>query len=348
MRARSIRGAVVAASMATLLAACGSSNSGGGDDQGNAANASDATPAAELASAIKALGDAHTLKLTLSLGASGADLLQIASGMGDDGPTKVQADAIGHDHIGLQFQAADGKTLRESTGTKDTAFALTLGDDSEDYFTLEQVAGSLYGHIELRYFLNLVNGAPSFASLQRQTATAPRFVKDALAGKWISLPADTLKSLSNLAGAQATASANASKFAALKSKALTILLRDVQVTRSSTGDTDDLKVSFPLRKLITDEYTAAAPTVGSLVPGGSEAFPPLKPSDIPDVTVTFDAFVTDGALSKVVLDAGQFDTKEHISVPIELNVAQEGPAITAPSEATPIDFASLGQLFAGA
>ncbi|HVT65611.1 MAG TPA: hypothetical protein VHD81_10690 [Mycobacteriales bacterium] len=347
MRARSVRTGVATAAAAVLLAACGGSSSGGSGPAANTANAHDATPAAELASAIKALGSAHTLKLNLSLGTSGADLLQIASGLGGDGPTKAQADAIGGDHIGLQFQAPDGKSLRD--GAHGGAFALTLGDDSQDHFTLEEVAGSLYGQIDLKYFLDLVNGAPSLHSLQRKLGSAPPFAKDALAGKWISLPAATLKSLAGLAGGQTTpASPSASKLSALQSKALSTLLADVTVTRAASGATDDLKVSFKLRELISDEYAAVAPVVRSLVPGGDQALPPLKPGNIPNVTVNFDAFVTNGALSKVVLDAGQFDTNEHISVPIDLDVTQEGPAITAPSDATPIDFSSLGQLFAGA
>jgi hypothetical protein len=331
------------AAAVSALAACGSASSGG--HPANAAN-SDSTPAVELESAIHTLGDAQTLNLTLSLGASGADLLQIASGLGGDGPTKAQADAIGNDHIGVEIQAAPGKTLRDGAGGG--AFALTLGDPSKDYFTLEQVAGALYGQIDLRYFLGLVNGAPSFNSLQRKVAGAPAFVQDALAGKWISLPASTLKSLAGLAVGQTGGTPSASKLASLRDKALSTLLADVQVTRASTGATDDLKVTFQLRQLISDEYAAIAPVITSLVPGGTAALPPLKATDIPDVTVHFDAFVTNGALSKVVLDAGQFDTKEHISVPIDLNISQQGPTIAAPSDATPIDFASIGQLLAGA
>ena len=349
MPARTVRSTVVVIAVSTLLAACGASSSGGDGGTG-AADASTSTPAAELASAVRTLGAAHTLNLQLSLGASGADLLQIASGLGGDAPTKPQADAIGNDHIGIQLQAAPGKTVADGgTGAAmGGAFALTLGDDSEDYFTLEAVAGALYGHIDLRYFLNLVGGSPSFNAVQRQVAGAPAFVRDAVAGKWITLSAATLKSLSGLAQGQLGATPSASKIAGLYNKMLTTLLADVAVTRSSSSGTDDLKVTFRLRELLTDEYDAIAPVISAYVPGGAEAFPPLKPKDVPDVAVTFDAFVANGALTKVVLDAGQFDTKEHISVPIDLNISQQGPTISAPSNATAIDLSSLGQLFADA
>lgn len=346
MRGRAVLKSVAVVGVAVTLASCGSSSSGGGGTKANAANS---TPAAELASAIHSLSDAHSLNLQLSLGASGADLLQIASGLGGDNPTKAQADAIGHDHIGIQIQAAPGKTIGDPAGGKG-AFALTLGDADQDYFTLESVDEALYGHIDLRYFLGLINGAPSFSSLEHQVAGAgaPGFIRDALDGKWISLPASTLKSLTGLAAqSQSGASPSAGTLAQLRSKALSTLLADVTVTRSTTGDTDDLKVSFELRKLLTDEYAAVAPLINGFVPGG-EAIPALKPGDIPDVTVNFDAFVTNGALSKIVLDAGQFDTKEHISVPIDLNISESGPTISAPADATPIDLSSLGQLFAGA
>lgn len=346
MRARTARTSLALVAATALLAACGSTSSGG-----KPANAASQTPAAELASAVHALGAAHTLTFTLSLGASGADLLQIASGLGGDGPTKAQADAIGGDHIGFELQAPTGQTIADGdwgSGRSGGAVALTLGDDSTDFFNVESVAGALFGRIDLRYFLGLINGAPSFGALQRQVSEAPAFVRDALAGKWVSVPAATLKSLAGLAGGQLGATAPSSPLLAARSKLLPTLLADLDVTRSSTGGADDLDVTFRLRKLITDEYAVLAPAVGAAIPRGADGgspLPGLNPRNIPDVTVHLDAFVTDGALSKVVFDAGQFDTAEHISVPIDLDISRSGPTIAAPGGATPIDLSMFSQLF---
>lgn len=342
MRARTVRTSIALASVAGLLAACGTSSGGAGASHS-------ASPAAELSSAVHALGHAHSLALTFSLGVSGADLLQLASGFGGDGPTKAQADALSNDHIGIEFQAADGKTLGETGGLSPggSAFALTLGDDNQNYFTFEEVAGALYAHIDLRYFLGLANGAPSFRKVERMVSGAPAFVRDALAGKWISLPAATLKSFEGLATGQLGATPAPSQFNALRAKLLSTLLADLSVTRAASGGTDDLGITFQLRKLISDEYAAVAPTLSGLIPGGA-ALPPLHPAKIPAVSVHLDAFVQNSALSRVELDAGQFDTEEHISLPLELNITQQAPTITAPGNATPIDLGSIGQLLSAA
>ncbi|HVV75904.1 MAG TPA: hypothetical protein VHC43_07695 [Mycobacteriales bacterium] len=345
MPARSVRTSLAVAIAAALLAACGSSSSGG--TKGGTANES---PAAELSSAIHALGSAHTLDLTLSLGSSGADLLQIASGLGGDGPTKAQADAIGNDHIGVELQAAPGETIRGSstgTSTSGTAFAFTVGDDKRNYLTFESVGGSLYAQIDLRYFLPLVNGAPSIKSLERQVAGAPAFVRDALAGKWISLPAATLKSFEGLASGAAGATPSASRLSELRAKLLTTLLAHLQVARAQASAPNALNVTFNLRTLISDEYAAIGPMLSSLVPSAG-ALPALHATSIPDEPIHLDTTVVNGALEEVVLDAGQFDTKQRISVPIDLNIAQHGPTITAPTSYTPIDLSSIGQLFSGA
>ncbi|HWC36671.1 MAG TPA: hypothetical protein VG650_17825 [Mycobacteriales bacterium] len=342
MRGLTIRSCAAVAAVVALAAGCGSSSSGGNKP-------SSATPASELASSVHALGDAQTLDLSFALGASGADLLQIGSGLGA-GPTKAQADAISNDHIAIELQAPSGKTLRDNgpgTTAGGGAFALTLGDAHRDYFSLESVGGSLYARIDLHYFLGLVNGAPSFNRLSRQVAGAPTFVRDALAGKWISVPAATLKSLSGLAHGQAGATPSAGKFLSLSNKVLTTFLNDLTVTRIASGSTDHLGLDFRLRSAISDEYAAVSPMLSALIPGGS-GLPALHPANIPDVAVHLDAYVTNGALSKLVLDAGQFDTHEHISVPIELNISQQGPTITAPGGATPVDLTSIGQLLGGA
>lgn len=347
MRAHTVRTAVALAAAGALLVACGSTSSGG-----KTAASNSATPAAELANAIKALGSAHTLNLTFTLGASGADLLQIAAGLGNsDGPTKPQADAISNDHIGVELQAPPGSTIGAATAaspSQNGAFALTLGDARQNYVILEEVNGALYEHIDLRYFLGLVNGAPSFASLERQIAGAPAFVHDALAGKWISIPASTVKSIGNLAQTQlGTAAPTQGKIASLYHALLSTFLSNVSVTRVTSGSTDDLKITFQLRQLISKEYQALVPALSALIPGHSAA-PPLQAAKIPNVPVHLDAYVTNGALSKLVLDAGQFDTTQHISVPLELAISQQGPTITAPASSTPIDFPAIGQLLSRA
>lgn len=92
-----------------------------------------------------------------------------------------------------------------------------------------------------------------------------------------------------------------------------------------------------------DGYAALRPFIRSVVPFAG-ALPPLRATMIPAVTPHLDAYVAGGALSKVVLDAGQFDTKHRISFPVVLTLSRQGRAITAPRGAIPVNLAQIGQL----
>lgn len=347
---RAARASVAVLAAGALVAGCGAASSGAGSAAGH--NSSSASPVDELTRSIHALGDARSLDLTLSLGASGADLLQIGAGLDHDGPTKAQADALTNDHISVQLQAPAGQTLgavHSLSSAKGGAFAVTLGDATKDYFALETIDSALYARIDLPYFLGLAGEPGEYAAIKRRVGGLPPFVGAAVDGKWITLSAATLKSFAGLAqGLGGVKTPSASGVAGLRTRLLTTLLHDLTVTRVSSGSTDHLSVSAQLRAVITDEYAVIAPFARSLVPGDAGGLPSLRPADIPDVPVLLDAYVTNGALSKVVLDAGQFDTKEHISVPIELALSEPAPVITAPDGAVPVDFAAIGQLLSGA
>jgi hypothetical protein len=177
----------------------------------------------------------------------------------------------------------------------------------------------------------------------------PAFVRAAVNGQWVSLPASTLKALSGFAqgfaGAQGVTppTPNPAKLLRFSHQLLTTLLSDLSVTRVSSGAVDHLALSFQLRRVLSDEYAVVRPFIRSFVPFAG-TLPPLRPTSIPPVTPHLDAYVTGGALSKVVLDAGQFDTKHHFSFPVVLSLSRQGPAIAPPSGAIPVNLPQIGQL----
>lgn len=351
MHARPVRAMFAALLGGTLLAACGSTSSGG-----NAGNESNLPPATELAHSVHALTAGNSLTLTFNLGLTLADIAHISAVEGDTPPPAAQT-AMTQDHVRIQMQAPAGGTLGDfhpTSGTPKGAFALTFGDAHTDYFAFEAVNGSLFGRIDLRYFTALGGSPGAFAKIQRQVASMPPFVRAAVSGRWVSVSASTLKALNSFAQGlaanrqeQIPKSPNPAKILAFTHRLFSTLLADLSVTRLSTGTVDHLAVNLPLRRFLTDEYGVVRPFFGSIVPFGG-GLPPLTPNKIPNVSPRFDAYVTGGALSKLVFDAGQFETKHHISVPVVLTIARQSPAITAPSGATPVDMSAIGQLIGAA
>jgi hypothetical protein len=324
-----------------LLTACGSSSRGGG-----AKNDSSAPPATELTNAVRALGQGHALTISFGLGASTADILKLGTDdNGVDGPTPQEAQVLANDRIVFEFVAPVGKTLAEAGTAAATAFRLE--SPSGTYASFLVVNKSLYAQANVRYFYSVDGALDQYRTLLRNAASFPPFARAAIEGKWVSLPNSTLKAfegfLKGASGATPPTPAP-SQIRALESTALSTLLTDLQVARTSTGTTDHLTLTSNIRTLLRDEYTAVFPKLTAL--SASLNAIPLPHFDlIPNRTVTLDADITGGALSTVSLDVGQFDKTIPFRLPITVTFTRSGDPITAPATATPIDFSQIAQLF---
>jgi hypothetical protein len=73
---------------------------------------------------------------------------------------------------------------------------------------------------------------------------------------------------------------------------------------------------------------------------------PDSASQVPNKELRVDASVTGGALSKLEFDVGQFSPHQNDTLPIEATFAPSGPAISAPSGATEVNFQQLLTFFA--
>jgi hypothetical protein len=347
-----IRGSVrIAAGLlagVVTVTACGSGSSGG---PATGHNDSSASPATELREAVHALGQGHALTVSLGLGASTAEILRLgASKNGHDGPTPQQAKAIATDRIVFEMVAPAGKTLADAAASpasnRGGAFAIRLQSPTASYFSFLVVDRSLYAQIDLKYFFGLGGALNQYRALVHRSASLPPFVQAALAGRWVSLPAATLQALEGFlkgaSGGQLNTPAP-SRIRAIENTALTTLLRNLTVARTATGSTDHLTITANVRRVLQREYDALFPQLGTLSQS-FQAIPRPQFGKVPDRNVVLDADVTNGALSTLTLNTGQFSKSIPFSLPVTASFTRGGAPITAPSGATPIDLSQIEQL----
>jgi hypothetical protein len=336
-------------SSAALIAGCGSSSSSGGGGSGGGSvgtgsNNSSQAPAAELASAVTALGNTSTLTAAIKLGATASQISALAKANGTS-LTSAETNAIAGAEISIEASAPSGKTLGDlGGGTGPGAVDFTISDNGTNFISIRSVNKTLYLQADLKDLLNTFGKGSIYASLQAESAQLPSFIQALFAGKWISLPESAAKSLEgSLGGGAASASANPAQQQKFIQGLKTILTNDVKVTRASSGGTDKLDLSANLRTIVT----AFLSTISSAVPAAGSALSAAKPSSVPNENVALTASVTGGALSELSIDLGQFDHKGKVSFPLDVLFTRGGSAITAPSGAVAVNTQQLGQLFGG-
>jgi hypothetical protein len=336
MPRRVVMTALALTASASILAGCGGS-SGGSTGSTNTSG----SPQAELTNAITALGSASTIDATLKLNATGSQLRSFA--LQQDPTAKItpaQANALAGAQLEFEVTAPSGKTLNDLSSSNGSGAAqFVVSDQGSPLVTIRGLNKTLYFQVALKDLLDRLGKSTTYAQIQSSAGQLPPFVQDLLNGKWVSLQESTLKSLtSQLGGTQS--GANRSQASAVLNALKSLLTKDVTVTRTSSGSTDVLTVSGNARTLAGDFESA----IESNVPAAGAALGSTNLSNVPNKTLTLTAAVTGGALSGLTIDLAQFSKSGHGSLPLHLAVAQTGPAITAPSGATPVDISQIGQL----
>ena len=333
MRQKTRLAVLAIAGGAVLLAGCGSGGSG--------SNNSSAPPANELASAVKALGDTQTLTSTLRLGGTAQDVLKFAAAV-QNSLTPAEANAISGIQVAVEVSAPSGKKVSDlgAGNTSGAGVDVSVSANGTDYLSVRVVDKVLYVQADLRDLLNTFGKGATYAQLQASGAQLPSFAQAFIAGRWISL---SESAATGLAGGS-TSSGSSQQFTAVINALKSILTKDVAVKRTSTGNTDVLELSANSRALVQD-FVAS---VTSALPSAALALGQVQPntSQVPSRTITLNANVTGGALSQVSIDLGQFDPKDRVKFPLELDFTRGGAAISAPSGAVAINPTDLGQLLA--
>jgi hypothetical protein len=342
MQRRTTFAAVALSATVTVLAGCGGSSSGTGSSNNTGtsstggSNSSSSTPTAELTNAVDKLSSGSTLTATLKLGASESQLKSFVSSQGASIPPAA-ASALAGASISIEAQAPSGKTLAD--GSSGSAANVSIDVGGKSLISFRDVSQVIYIQVDVKDLLNTIGKSSTFQEIQGASAQLPAFVQDLLAGKWVSLPLSTLKGLTGAAGASTPSSPSASQQNAVVGVLKSILSKDVTVTRTSSGSTDDLTLTGNTKTIANDlvsGVSSAVPSLGAL--SSSAGNPPNK-------TVTLHATVSGGVLTSLSVDLAQFAKKStSASFPLELDFAQSGASISAPSGATPVDTSTLTQL----
>lgn len=334
--------AVVAlAGAATMLAGCGAVTGLQTVQPESGTNNSSQPPAAELTSAVAALGNASTLTTAVTLGTTATVLGPILHSLGAK-LTPNQVATLAGAQISLEVVAPHGKTINDVGSSGDAAqYAFELSSNGTTYLALRSLNQTLYVQADVKDLLTTIGEASKYAALERKVATLPGFVQALVAGKWVSLPDDTLSLLRSMGDGGLLNAPSASPSPAERPNILgalkTLLSRDVTVTRISAGSTDRLLLTANSRALTAGLLNSFA----AAVPGAGRGRPKLSPSDVPSEKVTLTADVTHGALSELSINLGQYDKPKKIDVPLDVTFARSGPEISAPSGAVQADIVGL-------
>lgn len=324
-----------------LVAGCGSGSGGS-----SAAKTSSQDPKAAFTTALQGLSDTDVLTITLKLDTTPAALIGFSKENPKDTPlTQKQAQEIASAAFLIETKTSDGTKLsavKPGSSTK-TQVRLALQDNGQSLAEMRALDNSLYVQADLKSILNLFDKGSDYSSITQRVSTMPAFVKAFVQGKWVSLDLGQLKAMAAQFGA--TASSNPQQGQKLLNDLRAVLGRDVTVTRVGTDSQGDhLKVTAQSRALLSD----LVHTITADMPSAGLATSAIKPTSVPDHSIVLDAWVSNGALSKLSLDVVQFASpgdpngpKPGDHLPVVLQFDRSGDDISQPSGATPVDTSQL-------
>lgn len=331
-----IRSAVVTAASALLVAGCG----------GGAATTSSKDPKAAFTTGISGLTDTDVLTVTLKLDTTADALVGFAKTSGGNLDPTTAKDVAGAQLV-IEEKTTNGKKLSElkSGDTSGVTAKFAFVDNGRTYVELRTVDNVLFIKADVKGLLELFHQSKLLGEVQARANSLPKFVQALVAGQWVSLDLNALKSL---AGQFGGASPNPAQSQKLLSALEGVLTKDVTVTRIGTdSDGDHLRLAAQSKLLVTDFLQA----ISSAVPAAGLALGKLDPTKLPDHSIVVDAWVNNGALAKLSLDVAQFakagELKPGDKLPIVLAFDRSGDDISKPSGATSVDLSQLGSLLGG-
>ena len=333
-----VRSVVVTAAVALLAGGCG----------GGATNTSSKDPKTAFGVGRDGLNDAEALTVTLKLDTTPETLIALAKATGDPlVPTTAQALAGGQ--LVFENKTTNGKKLSEikSGDANATAGRVSFAENGTSYVEFRTRDSNLYLRADVKGLLGVVGKSKQYDELQARANTLPAFVKALVAGQWVSLPSSVLTALASQFGGSG-ALPSAAQMKKLISDVNAVIDRDVAVTRVGSDDQGDhLTLTVQSRQFVTDALQA----ISGAVPAAGLALAKVNPTEVPQRSVVLDAWINDGALSKLSIDIAQFfdDKLKAVAahLPVVLTFDRSGDDIEKPDGATQIDLTQLGALLGG-
>ena len=338
---RAVAVAAVASTSLALVAACGTSSP--------SASSPAKGPSGSVQDAYGKLLDGKSLTMTFKLDESAADLIALdRKDPSSDPLTPAQAQTIAGGTI-VVAEKVDKGSLKAPAAGAQPAFGITVNaGDAPKLVELVYVDKTTYARADVQQFVKY--GALSSEQLSDFTTNTPpqlAFLKDAAAGKWLKLPAQDLLDFAKTESKQsAVPSADPSQAAALEKALTNVFTTDFTVTQAGSDPLGDHYVlSGSSRKIATDLVAAVKGQLGA-IPGADKTFNDVNPADVPEKTVTLDAYVKSGKLSAVKVDLSQFasgkDLADFGGKPFYLEADfADSATVSAPANATAVSFGAL-------
>ncbi|MDH6576956.1 hypothetical protein [Kitasatospora sp. MAP5-34] len=333
------------------------------------------TTAQKVSGAFGKLGDAKTFKAEVSFDATADQIVAFEKSAGGTVDAKSAATIA---ELSLAVSVSSDKPLKDVApktpqasgdldafaGVKDVNLSYVLaGKSGTTYADVRLIAGKPYLKFDAAGIAKLAGKDPAeLNTVAGQLPPELKVVKDALAGKWLSIDPTLLQQLAKdpklgaLAGAAGSASPSAAPSIDPKvAKDLTASLKDVlshNLTFDDQGTkdgVDHIVASAPARGLAQGFLNAVKPFAKS-IPNGDK-LPGSVPTTVPDKKINVDLYLKGGALSSVSFDLAQLAEKAgpDVHLPIKLAFGQDVAPLEAPTGATEFgmsDITSMMGMFA--
>lgn len=234
----------------------------------------------------------------------------------------------------LRMSQGPGKDLLE-VRQLDGRRPIYVRADIAELMSLAAGSGDAESRAAMKEFGSVVDAADELPSNYRS-------VKNALTGKWVSIDPQAYKDFSESMGQDAGGRSPLPDVKGLTakeqrkiSKALgNAFSRNARFTdKGSRNGVDHVGVTLPTGKT-ADAVIKALEPVESQLPDGVE-LSGLK--DIPAKKIHLDVAIKDGMVSRITIDAAQFDRKTEGRLPLSVGFAADAGPVRAPAGAPALD-----------
>jgi hypothetical protein len=336
----------LAAGCAVLLVGAGTAC--GSEDKG--------TPKSQAQQAIKAVGEDKALTVKLFLDADATEIGTALSGR----PDFTKADGRLLADLDLTLSASADKPLNEALkdaaadkgkANKDklqSAAALTTGN-GQNLVEVRAVDGTVYARADLKAVAGLAKDTTGKdAALDQLLSGAEELpdslssVKDAVAGKWVSIDPKEYQEFSEQmeqsqggsGGGTVDPDAVSPETQRTAMKALTSAFSK-NTTYKDAGSKDgvDHITASANAKDVAEDLKAGLEPIEDQLP---DSFKMSKLDDAPDKTVKADLAVKDEELESITVDLAQFDPQIDAELPLKLDFDNSAEPVTKPGSSTPL------------
>lgn len=336
------------------LSACSSSGTAGTGGTGGK------TPAEALTAGVSKLSDGKSASVEVSIQPDAAAIAAMNKQSSDPTAAAITQKLLGNGGLDIKVTISGDKALKDykagDTDTPNVDFTVQAG--GKDFLELRTVKGALYLKSDVPSIMSLT-GLPSSALQQElQNPSIPAALQPAIqaavAGKWIGISADDLKSVQQLAqslggsgdlSAPSPSAPSQLQIAQFTQQLVQSLSKDSTITDKGNGQ---LEITGNAKALYQDIVKSLQPLAASVPGAGKDFTKAADASGVPDKNVTFDAWLSGGALTELKIDVLQFAPASQTAgghAPLDIKFSQSAPSVDAPSGVTNIDLKSvLGSL----